>query len=325
MSRQRWSTLVGIGGGGLLVWLLVRQNWSELGPTLMAVGPGIVWIALFHLVPMVMDTTGWRLLLPRANRPGFTRLLAMRWYGESVNALLPAAQIGGDLLRGRLAYIEGVPGPAAAASIIADLALSVVTLAVFVVFGAILLGVSARTSLAVAMLVTGASLGAISLVGVYLFRRFGPPDRLLRWFTRHLPQSAVLALAGHASALHDALRGITTDRQAVAVSAGWQLAAWIAGTGEIWLALYFLGRPVSVVDAIVLESLLQAIRNAAFPVPGALGVQDGGLMLLAPLVGVGPDIGLAVSLLKRARETLLGVPGLAVLYLRSGPRQRSSA
>jgi hypothetical protein len=39
-------------------------------------------------------------------------------------------------------------------------------------------------------------------------------------------------------------------------------------------------------------------------------VQEGGYLLLAPLVGLPPDAALALSLAKRAREILLGAPGL---------------
>jgi hypothetical protein len=76
---------------------------------------------------------------------------------------------------------------------------------------------------------------------------------------------------------------------------------------------------VSWVNALLLESLGQAIRGAAFAVPGALGVQEGGYLLLAPLVGLPPDMALALSLAKRAREIILGLPGL--LYLRLSKSQ----
>jgi uncharacterized membrane protein YbhN (UPF0104 family) len=75
-----------------------------------------------------------------------------------------------------------------------------------------------------------------------------------------------------------------------------------------------LAHPLSWGDALLLESLGQAIRGAAFAIPGALGVQEGGYLLLAPLVGLPPDVALAVSLAKRARELLLGVPGLLYLH-----------
>jgi hypothetical protein len=67
-------------------------------------------------------------------------------------------------------------------------------------------------------------------------------------------------------------------------------------------------------DALLLESLGQAIRGAAFAIPGALGVQEGGYLLLAPFAGLTPDAALALSFAKRAREILLGVPGLLYLH-----------
>jgi hypothetical protein len=71
---------------------------------------------------------------------------------------------------------------------------------------------------------------------------------------------------------------------------------------------------VSWSNALLLESVGQAIRGAGFAIPGALGVQEGGYLLLAPLAGLPPSAGLALSLAKRTRELLLGIPGL--LYLR---------
>jgi hypothetical protein len=67
-------------------------------------------------------------------------------------------------------------------------------------------------------------------------------------------------------------------------------------------------------DALLLESVGQAIRGAAFAIPASLGMQEGGYLLVAPLVGLTPDLGLALSLAKRARELLLGMPGLAYLH-----------
>jgi hypothetical protein len=100
----------------------------------------------------------------------------------------------------------------------------------------------------------------------------------------------------------------------VAASFALSLIGWLVGTGEIYLILQLLKSPVNWSDALLLESLGQAIRGAAFAVPGALGVQEGGYMLLAPLVGLTAEAGLALSLAKRTRELLLGLPGLMYLH-----------
>ena len=52
------------------------------------------------------------------------------------------------------------------------------------------------------------------------------------------------------------------------------------------------------------------MRAAAFAIPGALGVQEGGYVLLGQVLGIGPETSLALSLSKRVRELTLGIPGL---------------
>ena len=74
------------------------------------------------------------------------------------------------------------------------------------------------------------------------------------------------------------------------------------------MAAYFLGRSLSATDALILESLGNGIFSAAFIVPGALGVLEGGFVMFGALFGLPADI----SLSKRVRELLLGLPGLLV-------------
>ncbi len=62
------------------------------------------------------------------------------------------------------------------------------------------------------------------------------------------------------------------------------------------------------------------MRSAAFIVPNALGVQEGAYAVLAPLFGVGAEFGLAVSLLKRARDIAIGVPVLLIWQAVEGRR-----
>lgn len=73
-------------------------------------------------------------------------------------------------------------------------------------------------------------------------------------------------------------------------------------------------------STLVIESLGQAIRSAAFFVPGAIGVQEGGFMAVGILFGLGPEVGLAVSLIKRIREVGLGVPALVAWQALEGRR-----
>ena len=76
-------------------------------------------------------------------------------------------------------------------------------------------------------------------------------------------------------------------------------------------ALFVLGHPVGLRSALIIESLGQAFRSLGFAVPGALGVQEGGLILVCGLLGIGPQGAIELSLLKRVRELALGIPALA--------------
>jgi NTE family protein len=84
----------------------------------------------------------------------------------------------------------------------------------------------------------------------------------------------------------------------------------VLGAVETWIALWLIGVPVSPIEAVILESLTQALRAAAFPVPSALGVQEGGFTVLGALFGIPPAAALALSFVKRVPDLAIGLPGL---------------
>ena len=83
---------------------------------------------------------------------------------------------------------------------------------------------------------------------------------------------------------------------------GWHGAAWALGALEIVGVLGLLGHRLSLADGLIIESMAQALRNAGFMLPGALGVQEGALIGAAALVGVPPAQALTVALVRRTRE-----------------------
>ena len=98
--------------------------------------------------------------------------------------------------------------------------------------------------------------------------------------------------------------------RALAAALLWHGAAWALGAFEVMGVLGLLGYPVSLADALVIESLAQALRNAGFMLPGALAVQEGAIVGAAALVGVPPSAALAAALVRRAREVCFALPGL---------------
>jgi uncharacterized membrane protein YbhN (UPF0104 family) len=99
---------------------------------------------------------------------------------------------------------------------------------------------------------------------------------------------------------------------------------WVAkGTGG-WIAFRLLGAPISFLDALAIEALLHAGLAFMVFVPGNVGVQEGGYMLLGAAFGVPPEIALSTSLLRRGRDIAIGIPILLIWQLVELRRLRSN-
>ncbi|MDR6444261.1 putative membrane protein [Paraburkholderia terricola] len=320
-------------GTALFVGLLAWQGFGSVASTLLAAGWGLALVAAFHLVPLALDAGAISVLLHRHPERAHHHLslpdaLFARWVGESVNSLLPAGQIGGPVVMVRQLSQRGMPMRDAAAAITVSTTAQALAQIIFALLGLLLFGAytahGALHDLQTATLIATGVLGAM-IVGFYFAQRRGMFGRLLGVVSKLFGKRDWSALMTRAEAVDAAVQAMYRERGRVAVSFALSLAGWIVGTVEVWLALRLLGHPVDWVDALLLESLGQAIRGAAFMIPGSLGVQEGGYLLLAPLVGLPSDAALALSLSKRAREILLGLPGLLVLHFSERSWQRRRA
>ncbi|HYS46161.1 MAG TPA: lysylphosphatidylglycerol synthase domain-containing protein, partial [Rhizomicrobium sp.] len=120
-----------------------------------------------------------------------------------------------------------------------------------------------------------------------------------------------------------AIEELYDSRARLAASAALHLVAWIGAGGGTYIAFRLVGGHINLLNAVALEALLSTLRSIAAPVPAAIGVQEWGYAMLAPLFGLPAEMGVAVSLLKRAREIVLGVP--ALLYWQGVESRRAFA
>src|SRR6202012_230434 len=87
-------------------------------------------------------------------------------------------------------------------------------------------------------------------------------------------------------------------------------AAWVASGLGVWLALRVAGVDISPASVLAIESLVAAARRAVVVAPMGLGVQEATYALVGPLFGLGPETALALSIIKRARDLVVGAPAL---------------
>jgi putative membrane protein len=306
-----------IGGAaviGLVSWFGVRS----IGHEVLEAGWIIPLTALLMLVQLTLSAAAWRTVMGQS-LPRLGRYVRIRWIRESVNSLLPVAQLGGNLVGIRMLTQRGLPGALAGAGTTLDLTIEAGTqfLYTLAAFGVLATIDAERGSqpwvgwVLVSM--------AVAVIGFILAQRAGML-RLIEWLalrlTKMFPALSMQAVRG----LHAELMRLHHDGAALVKASLLHLLSWTLGTLETWLALSAMGRRPSIAEAFVIESLGMAARSAGFAVPGALGVQEAGFIVVCGLFAIPPDAAIAVSMVKRARELMVGIPGLVAWQWSEGKR-----
>ncbi|SIT45126.1 Membrane protein [Paraburkholderia ribeironis] len=250
--------------------LVVANDPTLVLDAVARVGWGIAAIVAIRVVIMGLTGVAWGRLVRPLTQQGFGVFVFLRWVREAINVLLPVASFGGDLIGTRLLTFWGVAGGLAGASILVDLLIQAFAQFLFTVAGFGLLVAGGRGGTMVQWLATGLLIAAAALGGFYVAQRFGLFDLIERGML--VVARWLKASFGSELRLHHNLQRIHANRTAMLGSIFVHLAAWFLGVAEIWIALACMGAEPTFAQALVLESLGQAIRDAAFPVPGALGV-----------------------------------------------------
>ncbi|KQP31778.1 hypothetical protein ASF49_10130 [Methylobacterium sp. Leaf104] len=313
------GTLLGLALG---IWLIATNDLAAVADAFGRVGPGgLAAIVLVRVAVILLCGLAWGCViqgLTGLGRAGTGAFVLLRFVREGINVLLPVASVGGDVVGGRLLTFWGTAGTLAAASILVDMLFQAGTQAVFALAGVgLLLQVGGEAAQALATWVLRVLAVTALLLAAFLAVQRSPAARALgrRAFGR-----LRRTFRGDGAEASPAGGGVYDALDAVWARARWgrlagsillHLAAWGLGALEIWIALACIGvESVSFTEVVVIEALSQAIKSAAFPVPSGLGVQEGGFVLLGSLFGIDAGTALALSLIKRVPDVVLGLPAL---------------
>jgi putative membrane protein len=311
------TVAIGVGGTvaiALVAWFGARAIGADVVRAAWTLPP----ILALHGAQLWLSALAWR-RATGIRRPGGSIWLRIRWIRESVNSLLPVAQVGGAVVGVRLLTQRGVGIVPAAAGTTLDMTVEALGQLLFTLAGILALAATSTDHAWRPWLGGGVAVMAAGTIGLILAQRAGLL-RLVEALTRHMSRAFPALPATAAQGLHGELMRLETDHAGLLHAAGLHMLAWLLGVGETWLALSAMGHPATLAAAFVVESLGMAARSAGFLVPGALGVQEGGFMLVGNLVGLPPDAAIALSMVKRTRELLVGVPGLLAWQWLEGAR-----
>jgi putative membrane protein len=314
--------IIAVLGLALTLYLV---NYVGLGAVLAAAGTvgwgGFAILCLYALALLLLLGAAWYVLLPASPPANLRVFIWARMVRDATADLLPFSQLGGMVLGARAAISHGVSRPLAFASLIVDVTTEMLSQIAYVALGLAILSARAPRNSLVGSLTTVFVVGVVLAgAGGGLFialQRHG--HRLTeRLATRLLPK-AVAATVAVGSALDTIYRSPTR----VGLSSALHLAGWVASAIGSWITFRLIGVQIDLAAVMAIESLVYATKSAGFIVPNALGVQEAAYAMLAPLFGVGAEFGLAVSLLKRARDIAVGVPILLIWQAVEGQRALS--
>lgn len=306
----RWIKWLGWPIGiAILLALVVHEGAGDAVRVIGQAGFALLWLVPFHGLPLLLDAHAWRLLLDkRVSLPFLWWIATVR---EAVNRLLPVVGVGGEIVGIRLARWRVPDASRVTASVIVEVLVTIAVQYAFAALGLVLLLAATQESVGARTIGVALALSLpIPVLGFVLMRRGGVFHAIERFAGRLLGDSHRLLQGVDGKRLDADIDALMSRAGLLFRAFFWQLAGYVAGALEIYWALALLGHPISIGGAIAIEAMTQAVRHAAFMVPGGLGVQEATVVLLAQMFGVDREVALSLALVKRARELLFGALAL---------------
>ncbi len=302
----------------LLIWHVgpgrIYQAAAQLGPLALCV------ILIPSVVMYAVEAYGWKVTLgPAARAIPFWRLLIIRSAGEVVNMTTPTAYMGGEPLKAYLLKRHHIPIVDGLASVVIAKTTMTVAEVVFILVGIALAfwihGADGSSSHMVAAGLLSVGLLMVGTAAFVVVQRQG----LFMWVLNLLRR--VRVRIEYLEAREEQLKSLDATivnfyrhhRLAFFSSAGLYFLGWIAEAFEVFVIVYYLGGSPDILSAVSIGALSVFIKGGTFFIPGSLGAQDAGNLLLLTAFGYSDVIGVTFALLRRFREAVWIAVGLMCL------------
>jgi uncharacterized protein (TIRG00374 family) len=315
-------------GLGLFGLVLAQADLNAVADHVGRLGwAGGLGIPAVSLLPFLADTLSWQILFtpPRPGWGWFADLWKVRMVGSAINKLAPAAGLAGEPVKAViLKRIYGLPYHEGVASLVIAKTANLVALVVFLTIGMALAfagdGLPQGYRLAVA---GGFAVLTFSIGVVFAVQRFRISSALGVWFSRRWPGRSISHILHHVHEMDDRLvRAYTRDRARFLAATGLTFLYWVLGAVELYLIFWFMGHPVTVVEASAIAATLELVRAGTFFIPASIGAEEATLALIVSSITGEAGLGLAVAFVRRYRELLwIGLGILIAWHITGRSRQ----
>jgi putative membrane protein len=316
---KRAAPIAFVFGAAALAALVGYAGIDDIARALANLGVGgLVIVALIHLPVIALLGTAWWFLGRDMAHASAWKFMWARFVRESAAEVLPFSQLGGFVIGARALNLSGVRALPVSVSMLLDLVLELAAKLPYVLAGLLLLlfvkpdGDLSRGAMA------GVAFTIVLLAFLVFFRariRDGL-ERAAAGLARRWP---ALGLGGEAD-IRPMFEALVARDGRLLQAFITHVVCWSLGAFETWVMLRLIGVAVTPAEALMIDSLVSGLRTFGFVVPAALGVQEGAYVLVCALFGIAPAEAVALSLVRRARELGIGIPGLAAWQGMEGRR-----
>lgn len=313
-ARRALFWALGLSLLGVLVYQVgIVAAWAQVR----LMGWGYVPILLLALGWHVSNTWAWAVCFdPTRPRPGFWVLFRTKMSGEAVGNVTPASHVGGEvakvyMLRDRVEVTQGVP------SLVVNKMVELVSGLVYSLAGAVAavgmfsLSLEVQIGLGAALL-----LGTVGIVAAFVSQR----QNSFVWILNLLKKLRLSFWESRREKFEEIDRTIAVfyrqNRRGFWLCMLLHIVSWILGTFEVYAILHLLDQPQPFISAFLLVSLSLIINTAFFFIPSGVGVFESGHVFLFQLLGLTPELGLGVALIRRIRKIFWVIFGFVLMVLR---------
>lgn len=306
---------------GLFGWYVAKLGPARVWDVIAGLGAWAPLVLLPYFVVYLVDCLAWSQTLPPGRVPFLTRF-RIRWAGESVNNLVPTAYVGGEAAKVLLLRPYGVSAHDGAVAAIVSKTAQTVAQLFFIVGASAVFFQLAKDQPNLRLAILFILVGGVAAVGVLfwvqkvgLFRMFWRVLGAMPFRSRRLEARKEKLLE-----LDRTIFGFYREHRARFYrSTLFYLCGWTLDTVEIYLVAHLLGVPITWPQALVMEAFTGVAKAMGMWLPGSLGVQESGIVLVGKLVGLPDAFVAAYALIRRARELVFAAVGMLLFY---GGRRR---
>ena len=316
-----------LAGIALAVTLVWKTGWPAVEANLASIGWWFFGLTALYLLAEMAFVMGWRSVMeprpPLASLPGLLRIYLA---GNALNYVAPGSVAGepvrASMLRDRMETSGAIASVAIFkhAHLLSQSLVVAVGLAVAVVYFDLTAAVRWAALAGLVVLC-----GLLALMTWALQKgSFAPILSVLSRFKLLAPR--LDRYREGALQLDDRIRRFYVDRRPHFFSAaGWCLLGWCGGLLETYIVLRLLAPGRGWETACAIESLAMLLNNMFLFVPGRAGTAEGVRTGVFVLLGLPASTGVAYGLVRRARELLWVLPGLAFVSHRPAARATRDA